>query len=87
MLPYVSPINPSVYPHLALVLMTMGFFFMAWFFVYPSPCAAILAMCLFVLAWFACLFVISSHFDVNVCACVFSWTTDIPWLEHRLLQM
>ena len=32
---YVSPINPAVYPHLSLVLMTMGFFFMAWFFVYP----------------------------------------------------
>ena len=41
---YVSPINPAVYPHLSLVLMTMGFFFMAWFFVYPfaDECAMVL---------------------------------------------
>lgn len=31
---YVSPVNPSVYPHLAIVLLSIGIFFMAWFFVY-----------------------------------------------------
>ena len=35
MVRYVSPINPAVYPHLAMVLLTIGLFFMAWFFVYP----------------------------------------------------
>lgn len=32
---YVSPVNPSVYPHLAVILLGIGLFFMAWFFVYP----------------------------------------------------
>jgi len=31
---YVSPINPAVFPHLALVLLGIGVFFTAWFFVY-----------------------------------------------------
>merc|ERR1712168_635311 len=31
---YVSPINPAVYPHLTVVLLGIGIFFMAWFFVY-----------------------------------------------------
>ena len=31
---YVSPINPGVFPHLALVLLGIGLFFTAWFFVY-----------------------------------------------------
>lgn len=31
---YVSPINPSVYPHLSVVLLAIGLFFTAWFFVY-----------------------------------------------------
>ena len=31
---YVSPINPAVFPHLTLVLMAIGLFFTAWFFVY-----------------------------------------------------
>ncbi|CAH1250832.1 transmembrane protein 258 [Branchiostoma lanceolatum] len=31
---YISPVNPAVYPHLTLVLMGIGIFFMAWFFVY-----------------------------------------------------
>jgi len=31
---YASPVNPAVYPHLALVLMAIGLFFTAWFFVY-----------------------------------------------------
>merc|ERR1712012_551089 len=31
---YVSPINPAVFPHLTVVLMGIGIFFMAWFFVY-----------------------------------------------------
>ncbi|XP_035217582.1 transmembrane protein 258 isoform X1 [Stegodyphus dumicola] len=31
---YVSPVNPAVYPHLTLVLLGFGLFFMAWFFVY-----------------------------------------------------
>ena len=31
---YVSPVNPAIYPHLTLVLMTIGVFFTAWFFVY-----------------------------------------------------
>jgi hypothetical protein len=32
---YVSPINPAVFPHLSVVLLGIGIFFMAWFFVYP----------------------------------------------------
>lgn len=32
---YVSPVNPAIYPHLTLVLLGIGIFFMAWFFVYP----------------------------------------------------
>ena len=32
---YVSPINPAVFPHLSVVLLGIGVFFMAWFFVYP----------------------------------------------------
>ena len=32
---YTSPVNPSVYPHLAVTLLGIGLFFMAWFFVYP----------------------------------------------------
>ena len=31
---YVSPINPSVFPHLATLLLTIGTFFTAWFFVF-----------------------------------------------------
>ncbi|XP_014299056.1 transmembrane protein 258 [Microplitis mediator] len=31
---YVSPINPTVFPVLALVLLGIGIFFTAWFFVY-----------------------------------------------------
>lgn len=34
MVRYISPVNPAVYPHLAITLMTIGLFFMAWFFVY-----------------------------------------------------
>lgn len=36
MVRYVSPVNPAVYPHLAITLLSIGLFFMAWFFVYPS---------------------------------------------------
>ena len=32
---YVSPVNPAVYPHLSVTLLSIGLFFMAWFFVYP----------------------------------------------------
>lgn len=31
---YVSPVNPAIYPHLTLVLLSIGVFFMAWFLVY-----------------------------------------------------
>ena len=31
---YVSPINPHVFPHLSIVLLGIGLFFTAWFFVY-----------------------------------------------------
>ncbi|KAL0280195.1 UNVERIFIED_CONTAM: hypothetical protein PYX00_001567 [Menopon gallinae] len=31
---YVSPINPAVFPHLTVVLLGIGIFFTAWFFVY-----------------------------------------------------
>ncbi|KAL8591810.1 hypothetical protein ACOMHN_047070 [Nucella lapillus] len=31
---YISPINPAVYPHLTVVLLGIGLFFMVWFFVY-----------------------------------------------------
>lgn len=35
---YASPINPAVFPHLTIVLLSIGIFFMAWFFVYPFIC-------------------------------------------------
>lgn len=31
---YLSPVNPAVFPHLTLVLLGIGIFFTAWFFVY-----------------------------------------------------
>lgn len=31
---YASPVNPVVFPHLTLVLLGIGIFFTAWFFVY-----------------------------------------------------
>lgn len=31
---YISPINPTVFPHLATVLLAIGTFFTAWFFVF-----------------------------------------------------
>ncbi|CAB0032917.1 unnamed protein product [Trichogramma brassicae] len=31
---YISPINPSAFPVLSLVLLFIGIFFTAWFFVY-----------------------------------------------------
>ncbi|KAJ8032302.1 hypothetical protein HOLleu_25791 [Holothuria leucospilota] len=34
MMRYVSPVNPAIYPHLTLVLLSIGIFFMAWFLVY-----------------------------------------------------
>ncbi len=45
MVRYVSPVNPSVYPHLAITLLCIGLFFMAWFFVYPIVCVG---------GWFSC---------------------------------
>ncbi|KAI0208748.1 hypothetical protein LSAT2_006544 [Lamellibrachia satsuma] len=38
---YVSPINPAVFPHLTIVLLCIGIFFMAWFFVYEATCISI----------------------------------------------
>ncbi|XP_044254338.1 transmembrane protein 258 [Tribolium madens] len=34
MMRYVSPVNPAVFPSLTLVLLGIGIFFTAWFFVY-----------------------------------------------------
>ncbi|XP_018400593.1 PREDICTED: transmembrane protein 258 [Cyphomyrmex costatus] len=34
MMRYVSPVNPAVFPLLAVVLLGIGIFFTAWFFVY-----------------------------------------------------
>ncbi|KAA0203891.1 hypothetical protein HAZT_HAZT000334 [Hyalella azteca] len=31
---YVSPVNPTIFPHLTLVLLSIAIFFTAWFFVY-----------------------------------------------------
>ncbi|XP_022915748.1 dolichyl-diphosphooligosaccharide--protein glycosyltransferase subunit TMEM258 [Onthophagus taurus] len=31
---YASPVNPAIFPHLTLVLLGIGIFFTAWFFVY-----------------------------------------------------
>lgn len=31
---YISPVNPAVFPHLATVLLAIGTFFVAWFFVF-----------------------------------------------------
>lgn len=31
---YASPVNPAVYPHLSVILLLIGTFFTAWFFVY-----------------------------------------------------
>ncbi|CAH2040174.1 unnamed protein product, partial [Iphiclides podalirius] len=34
MVRYTSPINPALFPHLTLLLLGIGIFFTAWFFVY-----------------------------------------------------
>ncbi|XP_025836797.1 transmembrane protein 258 [Agrilus planipennis] len=34
MVRYISPVNPNVFPHLTFVLLGIGIFFTAWFFVY-----------------------------------------------------
>ncbi|KAL1374488.1 hypothetical protein pipiens_018064 [Culex pipiens pipiens] len=34
MIRYISPVNPAVFPHLASVLLLIGIFFTAWFFVF-----------------------------------------------------
>merc|ERR1739844_287081 len=31
---YVSPVNPAIFAHLTFVLLAIGLFFTAWFFVY-----------------------------------------------------
>ncbi|CAG0917604.1 unnamed protein product [Notodromas monacha] len=31
---YVAPVNPAIFPHLTVVLLAIGLFFTAWFFVY-----------------------------------------------------
>lgn len=31
---YVSPVNPAIYPHFSVLLLMIGTFFTAWFFVY-----------------------------------------------------
>nr|XP_038956340.1 transmembrane protein 258-like [Rattus norvegicus] len=31
---YTSPVDPAVFPHLTVVLLSIGMFFTAWFFVY-----------------------------------------------------
>ncbi|ALC44983.1 CG9669 [Drosophila busckii] len=31
---YLSPVNPAVFPHLATVLLIIGTFFTAWFFIF-----------------------------------------------------
>ncbi|GCC30919.1 hypothetical protein chiPu_0009373 [Chiloscyllium punctatum] len=33
---YTSPVNPAVFPHLTVVLLAIGMFFTAWFFVYEQ---------------------------------------------------
>ncbi|XP_060249285.1 transmembrane protein 258-like [Meriones unguiculatus] len=35
---YTSPVNPAVFPHLIVVLLAIGMFFTAWFFVYEVTC-------------------------------------------------
>ncbi|KAI3371257.1 hypothetical protein L3Q82_023875, partial [Scortum barcoo] len=44
---YTSPVNPAVFPHLTVVLLAIGMFFTAWFFVYPSSACPALD-CVFV---------------------------------------
>ena len=48
LLRYVSPINPAVFPHLCLVLLGIGLFFTAWFFVYEVGIIIILIIILIV---------------------------------------
>ena len=31
---FVSPVNPSIFPHLTTLLLGIGIFYTAWFFVY-----------------------------------------------------
>lgn len=31
---YVSPVHPAIFPHLTMILLGIGVFFTAWFFVY-----------------------------------------------------
>jgi len=37
---YLSPINPSVYPHFAIILCSVGIFFLSWFFIYEVTTGA-----------------------------------------------
>ena len=41
---YVSPINPAVFPQLTVVLLGIGIFFMAWFFVYEVSIKTVLVL-------------------------------------------
>lgn len=34
MVRYASPVNPAVFPHLAILLCSIGTFFTAWFFIF-----------------------------------------------------
>jgi len=38
MVRYASPVNPAIFAHLTFVLMAIGLFFTAWFFVYEVTC-------------------------------------------------
>ncbi|KAI5933124.1 Transmembrane protein 258 [Manis javanica] len=44
---YTSPVNPAVFPHLTVVLLAIGMFFTAWFFVYESSscCSGLASTC------------------------------------------
>ena len=55
---YISPVNPAVYPHLAVTLLGIGLFFMGWFFVYPHLCYLVVNR--------GC---ISLHCDCMTCGC------------------
>ena len=43
---YVSPIDPAVFPHLTLLLMAIGLFFTAWFFVLSGWFSPLVHFCI-----------------------------------------
>ncbi|KAG5678725.1 hypothetical protein PVAND_008373 [Polypedilum vanderplanki] len=47
---YTSPVNPSIYPHLATILLIIGVSLSAWFFVLPKRQVVFKELCVSLIA-------------------------------------